>query len=141
MAMATEHGSSPDPAQLRDRLLGQWEPRQTSYLAYRKEIEIMLVDQEKRLRREKRFMTVMWIYITILSTVLLTGSGLLMIHKIEGTWIAVTAVFWFLFGAEFLLSHILNQRSFEVIKEIKGVELRLAALEERLAGRPDGTSS
>ena len=94
----------------------------------------MLAEQEKKLRREKRFMTVMWIYLTILTTVLLTGSGLLMIHKIEGTWIAVTAVFWFLFGAVFLLSHLLNQRSFEVVKEIKGLELRLAALEERLSG-------
>ena len=102
----------------------------------------MLANQEKRLRREKRFTTVMWIYIVLLTTVLLTGSGLLMIHKIEGTWLAVTAVFWFLFGAVFLFIHQINQRSFEVIKEIKGVELRLAALEERLARRGDaaGTS-
>ena len=97
----------------------------------------MLAIQETKLRREKRFMTVMWIYIVLLTTVLLTGSGLLMIHKIEGTWMAVTAVFWFLFGAVFLFGHLINQRSFEVIKEIKGVELRLAAFEERLAGRGD----
>ncbi len=101
----------------------------------------MLANQEKRLRREQRFTAVMWIYIVLLTTVLLTGSGLLMIHKIEGTWMAVTAVFWFLFGAVFLFGHQLNQRSFEVIKEIKGVELRLAALEERLAGRGDVTGT
>jgi len=135
--MAPENGPNPDAAQLRDRLLGQWEPRQNSYLAYRKEIETMLANQEKRLRLEKRFTTVMWIYIVLLTTVLLTGSGLLMIHKIEGTWMAVTAVFWFLFGAVFLFIHLINQRSFEVIKEVKGVELRLAALEERLAGQGD----
>ena len=50
-----------------------------------------------------------------------------MIHKIEGTWMAVTAVFWFLFGTVFLLSHLINQRNFELVKEIKGIELRLAS--------------
>jgi hypothetical protein len=139
--MAPETGPKPEADRLRDRLLGQWEPRRPSYLAYRKEIETMLANQEKKLRREKRFMAAMWIYIVLLTTVLLTGSGLLMIHKIEGTWMAVTAVFWFLFGAVFLFVHLINQRSFEVIKEIKGVELRLAALEERLAGRGDVTGT
>ena len=139
--MAPETGPNPEAARLRDRLLGQWEPRRTSYVAYRKEIETMLANQEKRLRREKRFTAVLWIYIVLLTTALLTGSGLLMIHKVEGTWMAVTAVFWFLFGAVFLFIHQINQRSFEVIKEIKGVELRLAALEERLAGRADVTGT
>ena len=73
--------------------------------------------------------------------VLMTGSGLLMIHKIEGTWMAVSSVVWFLFGAVFLFIHLINQSRFEVIKEIKGVELRLAALEERLSGRGDVTDT
>jgi hypothetical protein len=143
--MASDRGPNPnpnpEPSRLRDRLLGQWEPERTSYLTYRKEIETMLANQEKKLKREKRFTAVMWIYIVLLTTVLLTGSGLLMIHKIEGTWMAVTAVFWFLFGAVFLFIHLLNKSRFEVIKEIKGVELRLAALEERLAGRGDGAGA
>jgi hypothetical protein len=139
--MTHETGPKPDADPLRDRLLGQWEPRQSSYLTYRKEIETMLEDHEKRLRREKRWTTVMWIYIVALSTILLTGSGLLMIHKIEGTWMAVSAVFWFLLGAVFLLSHLINQRNFELVKEIKGVELRLASLEERLAARGDITGT
>jgi len=139
--MAPEPAPKPESDRLRDRLLDQWEPAKPSYLSYRKEIETMLATQEKKLRREKRFTAVLWIYIVLLTTVLLTGSGVLMIHKIEGTWLAVTAVFWFLFGAVFLFGHLINQRSFEVIKEIKGVELRLAALEERLAGRGDVTGT
>ena len=83
----------------------------------------------------------MWFYLVLLATVLLTGSGVLMIHKIEGTYIAVTAVFWYLFGAVFLISHLINKSRFEVIKEIKGIELRLAALEERLTGRGDVTGT
>ena len=133
--MAHETGPKSDADRLRDRLLGQWEPSRPSYVNYRKEVENMLAEQEKTLLREKRITTVMWIYIVLLSTALLTGSGLLMIHKIEGTWIAVTAVFWFLFGAVFFFIHMINKSRFEVIKEIKGVELRLAALEERLVGR------
>jgi hypothetical protein len=139
--MAPETGPKPEADRLRDRLLAQWEPPRSSYLSYRKEIETMLENQEKALRRQQRFTTVMWLYIVLLATVLLTGSGLLMIHKVEGTWMAVNGVFWFLFGTVFLLGHQINKRSFEVIKEIKGVELRLAALEERLVGRGDVTGT
>jgi membrane protein YdbS with pleckstrin-like domain len=103
-------------------------------------VETMLADQEKSLRREKRFTVVMWIYIVLLTTCLMTGSGLLMFHKIEGTWIAVSAVFWYIFGAVFFI-HLINKSRFEVIKEIKGVELRLAALEERLAGHGDSAGA
>jgi hypothetical protein len=137
MAMANETGPKSDADRLRDRLLGQWEPDRQSYLTYRKEIETMLANQETMLKRERRYTTVLWIYIVVLSTILLTGSGLLMIHKIEGTWMAVSGVFWFLFGAVFLFIHLINKSRFEVIKEIKGVELRVAALEERLAGKGD----
>ena len=133
--MASEMEPKPDDTLLRDRLLGQWEPSRPSYLNYRKEVETMLADQEKALQREKRITSVLWIYIVLLTTCLMTGSGLLMIHKIEGTWVAVSAVMWFLFGAVFFFIHLINRSRFEVIKEIKGVELRLAALEERLAGR------
>jgi hypothetical protein len=139
--MAHETGPKSDADRLRDRLLGQWEPTGPSYLNYRKEVETMLADQEKILQREKRFTTVLWLYIVLLTTVLMTGSGLLMIHKIEGTWMAVNAVFWLLFGVVFFFIHMINKSRFEVIKEIKGVELRLAALEERLVGRDDHTST
>jgi hypothetical protein len=139
--MATEMSPKSDADRLRDRLLGQWEPTGPSYLNYRKEVETMLADQEKILQREKRFTTVLWLYIVLLTTVLMTGSGLLMIHKIEGTWMAVNAVFWLLFGVVFFFIHMINKSRFEVIKEIKGVELRLAALEERLVGRDDHTST
>jgi hypothetical protein len=133
--MTSETGPKSDAGGLRDRLLGQWEPSRPSYLNYRKEVENMLADQEKKLLLEKRFTTGLWIYIVLLTTGLMTGSGVLMIHKIEGTWIAVNAVLWFLFGAVFFFIHMINKSRFEVIKEIKGVELRLAALEDRLAGR------
>jgi hypothetical protein len=134
-------GPKSDADRLRDCLLGQWEPSRSSYLSYRKEIENMLAKQEKTLLREKWFANVMWIYTVLLTTCLMTGSGLLMFHKIEGTFIAVTAVFWLLFGAVFLFIYLINKSRFEVIKEIKGVELRLAALEEWLAGRGGDTGT
>jgi uncharacterized membrane protein len=124
-----------DADRIRDGLLEQWEPPRISYVNYRKEVDTMLANHEKQLRREKWFTTVLWLYIILLTTGLMTGSGVLMFHKIEGTWIAVSAVMWFLFGAVFLFIHLINKSRFGVIKEIKGVELRLAALEERLAGR------
>ena len=81
------------------------------------------------------------IYIVSLTTALMTGSGLLMSHKIEGTLIAVSAVWWLLFGAVFFFIHQINKSRFEFIREIKGVELRLAALEERLATQAGRTGT
>jgi hypothetical protein len=134
--MADETGPKSDADRLRDRVLGQWEPARPSYLNYRKEVEVMLANQEKKLRRERWFTNVMWIYIVLLSTAFMMGSGLLMFHKIEGTWMAVNAVLLSIYGAVFFI-HQINKSRFEVIKEIKGVELRLAALEERPVGRDD----
>jgi hypothetical protein len=141
MVMANETGPKSDADRLRDRLLGQWEPTRPSYLNYRKEVEAMLANQEKKLRRESWFTNVMWIYIVLLSTAYMLGSGLLMFHKIEGTWLAVSAVLWSLYGAVFFFIHQINKSRFEVIKEIKGVELRLAALEERLVGQGGDTGN
>ena len=76
MAHETEEKSNAD--RLRDGLLGQWEPTRTSYLNYRKEVEAMLANQEKQLRREKWFTTVLWLYIVLPTTALMTGSGVLM---------------------------------------------------------------
>jgi RNA polymerase sigma factor (sigma-70 family) len=109
--------------------------KSTEIASSEKEVETMIANQEKSLQREKRYTTAIWIYVVLLTTYFMTGSGLLTFHKIEGTWIAVSAVFWFLFGAVFFFIHQINKTRFEVIKEIKGVELRLAALEERLTGR------
>jgi hypothetical protein len=139
--MAPEPLNPHQPGRLRDRLLDQWQPAPAPYLTYRKEIETMLAGQEKALRRVTVFTSVLWIYIVLLSTVLLTGSGVLLIHKIEGTWMAVSAVSWLLFGTVFFLSHLINKSRFEVIKEIKGLELRMAALEERLAKPGDGAET
>jgi hypothetical protein len=132
--MAPETGPNPKPEadRLRDRLLDQWEPSRTPYLAYRKEIETMLENQEKALRREKSMTDVLWVSIVGLTTIMLMSSGLPIVHKVEVTFMAVTVVLCFLFG------HQINKSRFEVIKEIKGVELRLAALEERFEGRGDG---
>ncbi len=99
----------------------------------------MLEAQEKSLRRERRLTAAMWTYLVLITTALITCSGVFLLHKVEGTYAAVTAVFWLLFGAVFLLGHQINKSRFEVIKEVKGVELRLADLEARLAGRDDTT--
>ena len=137
--MEPETRPNPEADRLRERLLEQWEPERSSYLAYRKEIETMLANQEKALRRAKRFTIVLWIYIVALTTIMMTGAGLWGVHKIEGTFMAVTAVYWLIGGFVFLNNAMINKSRFEVIKEIKGVELRLAALEERLAGGGDTT--
>src|SRR6185369_1251726 len=85
-----------DPADanpLRDGLLAQQTPRSDHYTTYRKEIEVMLENNETGLRREKRYVGAMWIYLIILCTVFMIIGGLRPTTSL-GVWFGVQAVFW-----------------------------------------------
>src|SRR5207248_4672022 len=85
---------------LRDRLLSQQAPRPAGperLAAYRKEIQAMLDQNEKGLRREKRFVTVLWLYLVALATVFLVIGGTRPNTPL-GVWFGVMACVWLLFG-------------------------------------------
>src|SRR3954465_4803517 len=96
---------------LRDRLLSQQAPRPAGperLAAYRKEIQAMLDQNEKGLRREKRVVTVLWLYLVALATAFLIIGGLRP-NTTLGVWFGVLACFWLLFGAVLLLKHFVNR--------------------------------
>ncbi|HEY2585242.1 MAG TPA: hypothetical protein VGI81_05715 [Tepidisphaeraceae bacterium] len=49
-----------------------------------------------------------------------------------GVWFGVLACFWFLFGAVELLKHFINRARVDVLREVKGLELRILELQEQL---------
>lgn len=96
----------------------------------------MLDDNERGLRRERRWTTVLWLYAVALMTVFLLVSGLY--HPTpERSWMAsLTGMGVVLFyGGLELLKHFINRSRVEVLKEMKQLELRVLELDERLRTR------
>lgn len=122
---------------LRDKLLAQGEPaRKTErYVRHEQETQVMLEKLERRLRIEKWGVTALWIYAVLLMTAMLMGVGFWG-HAPEVSMLAGAFVILIYGGIE-LVKHFINRSRVEVLKELKGLELHLLALEERLrdAGR------
>jgi len=90
----------------------------------------MIEKKEKALNRERRVTSAMWIILVVLCTVFLFVAG-----QREGDarlWFGIQACFWFLFGAVFVLRYFLNRNRLEFLKEIKGLEVRVAELAEKI---------
>jgi hypothetical protein len=50
----------------------------------------------------------------------------------RGLWFGVLACFWLLVGAVELLKHFINRARVDVLREVKGLELRILELQEQL---------
>ena len=116
---------------LKDRLLSQdrWDPSALEH--YRKETKMALEAQEGMLRREKRVNLLMWPLIVLMSTAFLVLGGYQK-GPAGGLWFGILACFWFLFGSVFLLKLFANVTRVELLKEIKGLEIRVLELREAL---------
>lgn len=95
----------------------------------------MLERRERNLKREKWLVGAIWLMVVLLSTAFMTVAGFLS-DTSKASWFGITAVFWLLFGTVFLLKYFLNDARIELLKELKAIELRLAAMEERLGRSP-----
>jgi hypothetical protein len=99
---------------------------------YEREINTMLADLEKKVRFERRIVIAQWLFIVLLTTAFNVIGG----YKHEtmtGMWFSLQGIFWFLFGAVFLLMARFSQMQFELLKEIKRVELTALEVKEQLA--------
>jgi hypothetical protein len=65
----------------------------------------------------------------LLSTAFLVIGGLKS-DTLTGIWFGVLACFWLTMGATFLINHITNQRSHDVLGELAAVKRRLQELQE-----------
>jgi len=116
---------------LRDRLLGQQSPRSDKLADYRKEVQTMLDANEQGLRREKKFTTILWLFIVAMCTGFMIIGGMHPTRTL-GVWFGVLACFWLIYGSVELLKHFINRGRVDVLKELKQLELRVAELQEMM---------
>src|SRR5215217_8080879 len=89
---------------LRNQLLDAAAKRSPRYTQYRHEVNTMLADLETRVRIERRMVIAQWLFIVVLTTAFMLIGGYHIDKSTAGLWFGILGVFWFLFGAVFLLS-------------------------------------
>jgi hypothetical protein len=119
---------------LRNQLLDAAAERPARHTQYQQEVQIMLSDLEKKVRMEGRMVVAQWIFVVFLATAFMLIGG----YKHEtmtGMWFVLQGIFWFLFGAVFLLMHRFSQLNLVLLKEIKRVELTVLELKESMQAK------
>jgi hypothetical protein len=121
---------------LRNRLLDQIVPEPGKLARYRKEVQAMLEREERTLRMEHWYSGMMW----CLAVAMGVGFSLAAAYGRDQPMrvyfsIGVTLLVLFTFGGVELLKHFINRARLQVVKEIKGLELRVLELEGRLGER------
>ncbi len=116
---------------MRDRLLSRL-PQPENLEDYRREVGALLEKNQKGLRREKWGSGVLWIFLALLATVLLTVAGRLLTTPNAGNagYLAALACFLLISGATELLKHFINRTRVELLKEVKQVQLQILEVHE-----------
>ena len=127
--------SDPDES-LRERLLRQHVPEPEKLANYRKETQTMLEREERRLRFYARFTAAIWIMLVVMGTMyaLVAGWSGEKPTKVYFS-IGVMLMMLSLGGAVQLVAVFIGRARLEVVKDIKGLELRLIELEALIRDR------
>jgi hypothetical protein len=121
--------SDPDDS-LRERLLRQHVPEPEKLANYRKETQVMLEREERRLRFYTRFTAAIWIMLVLMGTMYALVAGWSQDQPVKVYFtIGLTMMMLLLGGAVQLVAMFIGRARLEVVKDIKGLELRLIELE------------
>jgi hypothetical protein len=119
---------------LRNQLLDALADRPARHGDYQQEVQKMLSQLETRVRWEGRIVAAQWIFLVLLTTAFMFIGGWK--HQtMTGMWFGMQGVFWFLFGAVFLLMHRFNRLYFDLLKEIKRVEITVLEMKESVPAK------
>ena len=126
-----------DPAEsLRERLLRQHVPEPEKLANYRKETQAMLEREERRLRFYGLFTAAIWIMVVVMGMMfaLVAGWSGEKPTKVYFS-IGIMLMTLLLGGAVQLVAVFIGRARLEVVKDIKGLELRLIELETLVRDR------
>jgi hypothetical protein len=117
---------------LRERLLARL-PQPGNFTAYQAEVESELEKNQRGFRREKWFVSALWLFMVGLSTAFLCLGGK-SIHTPLGPYFTTLAGFVLIYPSVELLKHFINRSRVEVLKEVKQLQLQVLELQASLEG-------
>jgi hypothetical protein len=95
------------------------------------EVQTMLENNERTLRRQKWYAGSIWIFMVLMGTAFLVLGGMRDDTPV-GLWLGIFACFVLIGAAVEMVKYFINRSRVEVLKEVKGLELQLLELKERL---------
>src|SRR5262245_12193313 len=127
--------SDPDDS-LRERLLRQHAPEPEKLANYRKETQAMLEREERRLRFYTLFTAAIWIMLVLMGMMYALVAGWSGDKPVKVYFtIGLTMMMLMLGGAVQLVAGFIGRARLELVKDIKGLELRLIELETLIRDR------
>jgi hypothetical protein len=127
--------NDPDDS-LRERLLRQHVPEPEKLANYRKETQAMLQREERRLKFFGIYTAAIWIMLVVMGTMyaLVAGWSRDQPTKVYFS-IGIMLMFLLTGGAVQMVAGFISRARLEIVKDLKGLELRLVELESSLRDR------
>lgn len=114
-----------------ERLLSRL-PRPANLAAYQEEVTSLLAENDKRLRRNKRTVAIMWIFVVAIAVPFLGMAGT-HFNTSQGNWFLGITCVWVLLGAVEVAKYASEQGRVELLKELKQIQLQVLELQATLA--------
>ena len=117
---------------LRRLFLQNAKPDLDAAQAYRGKVEAMIRDQERWLRRGAWAAGAGYASALLVAITLMVAGGLWFDGQLKAVWLGVNACFYLVVASVMAFSHLLARNRVEVLKELKGIEMRVIEIQQRL---------
>lgn len=117
---------------LRQKLLESADADLGAARDYRRKVEAMIQDKERALRRGAWAAGVGYVAALGVAIVLMVVAGLWFDGQLKAVWLGVNACFWVVIASVMALNRQLAKNRVETLKELKGIEMRVLEIQERL---------
>ena len=120
-----------DPDALRHELLAHVKTDSPKFESYRNEVNIMLANNERALKRHQWYAGSIWVFTCLIGTLFFVLIGFRGETPV-GAWIGTFACFMLISAAVELIKYFINRNQTALLKELKGMELQILELKEEL---------
>jgi hypothetical protein len=100
--------------------------------AYRRKVEAMIQEKQRRLRRREWGNVVGFFAALATSITLMIVGGVWYDGQLKQVWLGVNACFLLVFASVIVFNQLLNWSHVAMLKEIKGIEMRVIEIQQRL---------
>ena len=100
--------------------------------AYRRKVEAMIQEKERWLRRGAWANGVGYVTALLTAITLMIVGGVWFDGQLKQVWLGVNACFWLVFASVLAFNYVLNRSHVQMLKELKGIEMRVIEIQQRL---------
>ena len=95
----------------------------------------MIRDKERWLRRGAWATGAGYAAAVLTAVTLMVAGGVWFDGQLKQVWLGVNACFWLVFATAMLFNHLFAKNRVEMLKELKGIEMRVIEIQQRLEER------